>query len=86
MWPYYRLKQMGKGRRTSGNYLTSGQLRPVIEAAGLRLHRVFPSGFFSGKMIRLAGYEKTLRREERAAKSRLLGPLCVNQLYVAGLK
>jgi SAM-dependent methyltransferase len=86
MWPYYRLKQMGKGRRTSGNYLTTAQLRPLLEAAGLRLNRVFPSGFYSAKAIRLAGYEKTLRWEERAAKSRLLGPLCVNQLYIASPK
>jgi len=86
MWPYYRLKQMGKGRKTTGNYLTRSQLRPLLEAAGLRLNRVFPSGFFSAKMVRLAGYERTLRWEKRAAKSRLLGPLCVNQLYTASLK
>ncbi|MGD0540345.1 MAG: class I SAM-dependent methyltransferase [Tepidisphaeraceae bacterium] len=86
LWPYYRLKRMGKGRGTTGNYLTTGQLRPMLEAAGLRLNRVLPSGFFSAKAIRVAGFARTLRWEQRAAKSPLLGPLCVNQLYVANLK
>jgi SAM-dependent methyltransferase len=86
VWPYYRIRQMGKGRSATGNYLTTRELRPLIEAAGLRLNRVLPSGFYSAKAIRMAGYERTLRWEQRAAKSRLIGPLCVNQLYVASLK
>jgi SAM-dependent methyltransferase len=86
MWPYYRLKQMGKGRSATGNYLTTGELRPLLEAAGLQLNRVLPSGFYSSKSIRLAGFDRTLQWEKRATKSGLLGPLCVNQLYVASLR
>ena len=86
MWPYYRLRQMGKGPRATGNYLTTEELRPLLEATGLRLNRVLPCGYYSTKAIRLAGFKRALRWERRAAKSRLLGPLCVNQLYVACLK
>ena len=86
LWPYYQLKRIGKGRVTTGNYLTAAQFRPLLDAAGLRLNRVLPSGFYSAKALRLLGFEKTLQREKRATQSKLLGPLCVNQLYVASLK
>ena len=86
MWPYHQLKRMGKGRGTTGNYLTARQFRPLLEAAGLRVNRVMPSGLYSAKAIRLVGYERALRWERRAARSRLMGPLCVNQVYIASLQ
>jgi SAM-dependent methyltransferase len=68
MWPYYQIRRIGKGRTATGNYLTTAQVQPLLEAAGLRLDRVLPSGFYSAKAMRLAGFERTLRWEQRAAK------------------
>lgn len=85
MWPVYKLRRMGKGRSVTGNYLTTGTMLPLLAEAGLRLHRTFPSGFYSAKILPIAGYNRAVRWERRAAKSSLLGPFCVNQLYVASL-
>jgi len=85
LWPLHRLRRLGKGRAVTGNYLTTHSLRPLIYQAGLRLQRTLPSGFFSAKMLPILGYDRTMRWERAAAASSPLGPLCVNQLYVASL-
>jgi SAM-dependent methyltransferase len=85
LWPVHRLRRLGKGRAVTGNYLTTQQMVSLLDQAGLRLRQTFPSGFYSAKILPIAGYDRAMRWERRAAKSPLLGPLCVNQLYVATL-
>ncbi|HEX4055748.1 MAG TPA: class I SAM-dependent methyltransferase [Tepidisphaeraceae bacterium] len=85
MWPVYKVRRLGKGRRVTGNYLTTGAMLSLMAEAGLRLQRTFPSGFYSAKILPVVGYDKAIRWERRASKSPLLGRFCVNQLYVATL-
>jgi SAM-dependent methyltransferase len=85
LWPFHQLRRLGKGRGVTGNYLTAAAMLPLLAEAGLQLQRTFPSGFYSPKILPLAGYDRASRWERRAAESSLLGPFCVNQLYVAGL-
>ena len=84
LWPYHAARAVGKGRSVKGNYLTTRQVRRLLPAAGLKLLDVRGCGFFSNKILKLRSYQAALRAEQRAAEG-ALAPLCVNQLYVAGL-
>jgi hypothetical protein len=85
LWPYHRLKRIGSGRTTTGNYLRNGKLIPLIRAAGLKVLEIRGCGFYSPKAIKLIGFERSLRWERRFASLQLGRPVCVNQMLVTSL-
>ena len=86
MWPWHRLRRPGGGYRTEGNYLTNRRVRRLADAAGLTIERVLGCGLLSAKSMRVLPRETVRRLEDRLARSRVLRPLAVNQMYVARLK
>jgi hypothetical protein len=85
LWPYHRLRRIGAGRTTAGNYLSHGQIMALLQSAGLKLIRVMACGFYSAKVVKVAGYERAERWERRAAEPGWRSRWCVNQMYVTKL-
>jgi hypothetical protein len=85
LWPYHRVKRAGKGRGTTGNYLSHAQIMPLMHEAGLRLIRRIGCGFYSAKVIGTVGYDRATQWEKRAAEPGWRNRWCVNQMYVVGL-
>ena len=85
VWPYHRLRRIGAGYRTEGNYMTGRETRRLADEAGLTIERVLGCGLLSAKSLRLWSYERVLRWEHRLARG-LAARLGVNQIYVARLK
>ena len=82
-WPFHKLRSLFKGYHTEGNYLTNRQVHRLAREAGLRITLTLGCGFLSGKVARFFPMEKAIAIEKYIARSRLLRPFCVNQLYVA---
>jgi SAM-dependent methyltransferase len=82
LWPYHRLRRLGKGRGTTGNYLSHSQILPLLKSAGLKLNRVTGCGFYSAKVVGFLGYDRAARWEKRAAEPGWRNRWCVNQMYV----
>ncbi len=85
VWPYHRLRRIGAGYRTEGNYMTGREARRLADEAGLTIERVLGCGLLSAKSLRLWSYDRVLRWEHRLARG-LPARWGVNQIYVACLK
>ena len=85
LWPYHALRRLGRGYITEGNYLTNRRARKFATAAGLTIDRVLGCGLLSAKSLRILGYDRAGALERALARSRLLRPIAVNQMYVARL-
>ena len=85
LWPYHALRRLGRGYITEGNYLTNRRARKFATASGLTIERVLGCGLLSAKSLRILGYDRTHALENAIARSRLLRPIVVNQMYVARL-
>jgi len=85
LWPYHAVRRLGRGYVTEGNYLTNYRARKLAAAAGLTIDRVYGCGLLSAKSLRMFGYDRTNALEHTLARSRLLRPFAVNQMYVARL-
>ncbi len=83
LWPYHAVRRLGRGYVTEGNYMTTRRARKLAAAAGLCIERVLGCGLLSAKSLRVLGFDRALRLEETLARTRLLRPLAVNQMYVA---
>lgn len=85
LWPYHAVRRLGGGYVTEGNYMTNRRARTLTEAAGLRIERVEGCGLLSARSLRVFGFERVLALERKLARSRLMRPLAVNQMYIARL-
>ena len=85
LWPYHKLRSIGKGWETEGNYLRGGQVKQLAKQLGLEIEEVHGCGVLSAKAIRLMSYDKAQSMEKKIARGALLPKLGVNQLYVARL-
>ncbi|MCP3902668.1 MAG: class I SAM-dependent methyltransferase [Planctomycetes bacterium] len=83
LWPLHRLRRLGRGAATEGNYLSGAAVRRLATEVGLRIERSYPSGYLSAKVLRIMSTERAARLEERLARSTLLRRFAVNQMYVA---
>lgn len=86
LWPIHKLKAMGKGYQTEGNYMTNKQAHQVADEAGLEIISTIGSGFFGGTIARLLPFKMVSSLELSLSKIKLLRPFCVNQLYIAKRK
>ncbi|MGA3068155.1 MAG: class I SAM-dependent methyltransferase [Tepidisphaeraceae bacterium] len=85
LWPYHRIRRLGRKRVTTGNYLSHGQIMALLQSAGLRLVRVTGCGFYSPKVAKIVGDKRAERWERRAAQPGWRNRWCVNQMYVTKL-
>ena len=85
LWPYHAVRRLGRGYITEGNYLTNRRARKFATAAGLTIERVLGCGLLSAKSLWILGYDRARALEHALARSRLLRPIAVNQMYVARL-
>ena len=85
LWPYHAVRRLGRGYITEGNYLTNHRARKFASSAGLTIDRVVGCGLLSAKSLRILGYDRANSLEQALARSRLLRPFAVNQMYVARL-
>lgn len=84
MWPYHKIRRMGKGYQTSGNYLTDREVQTLARAVGLKIERSVDYGVLSPKAMLFLSYERILEIEKRlACGSSLLSRFGCNRLYVA---
>ncbi|MDH3512847.1 MAG: class I SAM-dependent methyltransferase [Gammaproteobacteria bacterium] len=86
LWPLHRLRRLGRGYLTAGNYMTNRQARKLADQAGLRIERVIGAGVLSAKVAGRMSVDSAVTLESRLARSELLSRLAVNQMYVARLK
>ncbi len=86
LWPLHKIRGLGKGYRTAGNYMTNGQAHRAAEKAGLKIIKTIGCGFFGGTIAKILPTKILTSLERAFANSRLLRPVCVNQLYVAKRK
>ena len=86
VWPYHRLRRIGRGYQPEGNYMTNREARRLAHEAGLTIERSLGCGLLSGKSLKLLSYGRVLPLERRLARSRLFQPLGVHQIYVARRK
>jgi SAM-dependent methyltransferase len=85
-FPLYAARRLIHGRRSFGNYMSHGQVGRLLKSAGLRLVDRMSAGFYGATFLRLVGPARALPMEQRAASSRVLSRLCVNQMYIAQLQ
>ena len=86
LWPLHKIRGLGKGYRTAGNYMTNSQAHRVAEKAGLTIIRTIGCGFIGGTIAKIFPPRLLASLESAFAKSKLLRPFCVNQLYIAKRK
>lgn len=82
-WAYHRLHRTGAQPLEQSNYMTTGQVRQLAEAAGLRIESVFGYDMLSGKALRLLPYEALFAVERRLSGTSVGERLGAHQLYVA---
>jgi SAM-dependent methyltransferase len=85
LWPYHRIRRFGKGRSTTGNYLSHAEIIPLLQSAGLQLISVMGCGFYSAKVAGMLGGPRAEQWERRAAEPGWRNGWCVNQMYVVKL-
>jgi SAM-dependent methyltransferase len=83
LWPWHRLRTLGRGWQPEGNYMSNRQARALAAEAGLAIERTLGSAFLSPRIARLLPRGLTARLERRLARSGLLGRLGAHQMYVA---
>ncbi len=86
LWPIHKLRAMGKGYQTEGNYMTNKQAHQVADEAGLVIIRTIGSGFLGGTIAKFLPFKMASSLEMSLSKIKLLRPFCVNQLYIAKRK
>lgn len=86
LWPLHKIKNRGKGYQTEGNYMTNAQAHRVADEAGLTIIKTIGSGLLGGTIARAVSNKRIASLERSFAKSALLRPFCVNQLYIAKRK
>lgn len=86
LWPLHKIRGLGKGYRTEGNYMTNSQAHRVAEKAGLTIIKTIGCGFIGGTIAKILPTKRLASLERAFAGSRLLRPFCVNQLYIAKRK
>jgi SAM-dependent methyltransferase len=85
-YPVDAVRGLGRGHKTSGNYLAHRQVFRLADAAGLRIDRIIGCGLFSGKVTRMLTFGRAVALERMAASNSFLSRFGVNQMYVARLK
>ena len=86
LWPLHKLRRLGKGYQTEGNYMINVQARRLADEAGLTIGRVLGCGVLSAKALRLMPFDTVRRLEKQLARRPMLRPFCGNQMYVAKVK
>lgn len=86
LWPLHKIRGIGKGYRTEGNYMTNAQAHRVADKAGLTITKTIGCGFIGGTIGKLIPHKLLTSLEQAFAKSKLLRPFCANQLYIAKRK
>jgi SAM-dependent methyltransferase len=71
MWPYHRLRRLGRGRPTSGNYMSHREVLRLVEGAGLEIVEDHGYGLLSGKARWIASDARLEACERRLAGTRL---------------
>jgi SAM-dependent methyltransferase len=85
LWPFHELGRLKGGYHTSGNYLTDGEVRRLIDSAGLVTTASYGYGYLSAKAIAVLGYGRVDRLERALARKRYLDRVGVNRIYVCRL-
>ena len=86
LWPFHKLRRLGRSYQTEGNYMTNGEAKNLADQAGLRIDRVVGYGLLGGKASRLMSFKNAVRLESKLANWPLFPKLGVNQMYVARLR
>jgi SAM-dependent methyltransferase len=86
VWPFHQLRRLGGGYHPAGNYLTHGEIRRLIDSAGLSITETHGFGYLSAKAVPFLGYGRVLGIEKALARRRYLDKLGVNRLYVCRLR
>src|SRR5690606_23057303 len=86
LWPIHKLRGLGKGYRTEGNYMSNRQAHQVADKAGLKIVRTIGCGFIGGTIANRLPTNMANSIERTCAKIKLLRPFCVNQMYIAKRK
>ena len=86
LWPIHKIKGLGKGYRTAGNYMTNKQAHQVADKAGLKIISTVGCGFLGATVGQALSTKRVAPLERLLSKIGLIRPFSVNQLYVAKLK
>lgn len=82
-WPYHKIKALGKGYQTEGNYLTHGEVRRLARDTGLTIVYSVSYGVLSNKLMKVFGAGLTTRLEKMIVRIPILRSFGINRLYVA---
>jgi len=80
LWPYHAIKNYGKGYRTSGNYMTHGEVLQLLDAVGLEVIKKRGCGILSPRILTLLPFDSALKLERFLANT-FLNRIAVNQMY-----
>lgn len=81
-WPIHRLRNVGKGRQPCGHYLRHGEIKRMLEGAGLRIIRVVGLGALGGTLCRPLAFNTALRLEQWCAANSLINRFGQDLVYV----
>ncbi len=85
LWPWHRLRRLGRGYQPEGNYMTNGQARRLAARAGLVIERTLGCAQLSPRIARILPQAVVNGLERRLSGSGLTGRLGAHQMYVARL-
>ncbi len=85
LWPWHRLRRLGRGYQPEGNYMTNRQARRLAADVGLVIERTLGSAHLSPRIARLLPTGAVSSLQHRLSRSHLLGRLGAHQMYVARL-
>jgi hypothetical protein len=85
MWPVHSIRKAGKGWQPQGNYLRHGEMKRLLNDAGLRIVKVVGLGVLGGTICRRLAYSTALRLERWCAASRLVNWFGQDIIYVVCL-